>query len=43
MCGMLRRLLLFALLSIAPLPAQNRVTILYDAFGKDAAMKQDWG
>jgi len=42
---MLRRLLLVAvaLLSISPLSAQNRVTILYDAFGKDAAMKQDWG
>jgi len=42
---MLRRLLLVAvaMISMAPLSAQNRVTILYDAFGKDAAMKQDWG
>ena len=22
---------------------QGQVTILYDAFGKDAAMKKDWG
>ncbi len=40
---MLRRLLLVMLMSSALLRAQNRVTILYDAFGKDAAMKQDWG
>ena len=22
---------------------QSRITILYDAFGKDASMKKDWG
>lgn len=26
-----------------PAPAANRVTILYDAFGKDAALTKDWG
>jgi 7,8-dihydropterin-6-yl-methyl-4-(beta-D-ribofuranosyl)aminobenzene 5'-phosphate synthase len=40
---MLRRLLLAMLMSSALLRAQNRATILYDAFGKDAAMKKDWG
>lgn len=24
-------------------PAKNQITILYDAFGKDSAMKKDWG
>jgi 7,8-dihydropterin-6-yl-methyl-4-(beta-D-ribofuranosyl)aminobenzene 5'-phosphate synthase len=23
--------------------AENRITILYDAFGKDASMRKDWG
>ena len=27
----------------AAAPSKNRITILYDAFGKDGAMKQDWG
>jgi 7,8-dihydropterin-6-yl-methyl-4-(beta-D-ribofuranosyl)aminobenzene 5'-phosphate synthase len=27
----------------APAPASARITILYDAFGKDAAMTRDWG
>src|ERR1019366_3087270 len=40
---MVRRLFPVMLMSGALLRAQNRVTILYDAFGKDAAMKQDWG
>jgi 7,8-dihydropterin-6-yl-methyl-4-(beta-D-ribofuranosyl)aminobenzene 5'-phosphate synthase len=46
---MLRKLWLTAVvlaLSIGWLPATeqtNRVTILYDAFGKDPAMKKDWG
>ena len=22
---------------------ENRITILYDAFGKDASMRKDWG
>src|SRR4051812_23437618 len=26
-----------------PSPAKNRVTILYDAFGKDARLTKDWG
>jgi 7,8-dihydropterin-6-yl-methyl-4-(beta-D-ribofuranosyl)aminobenzene 5'-phosphate synthase len=40
---MLTRLLLAFLILSAPANAQNRVTILYDAFGKDATMKPDWG
>ena len=27
----------------AATPAKNRITILYDAFGKDGTMKKDWG
>lgn len=27
----------------AAAPSENRITILYDAFGKDGAMKKDWG
>ncbi len=27
----------------APTPQQARITVLYDAFGKDAAMTKDWG
>ena len=27
----------------AAAPSKNRITILYDAFGKDGAMKKDWG
>jgi 7,8-dihydropterin-6-yl-methyl-4-(beta-D-ribofuranosyl)aminobenzene 5'-phosphate synthase len=32
-------------LGASPLPAQtaNRITILYDAFGKSSALKKDWG
>jgi len=29
--------------SVASAPAPARVTVLYDAFGKDAAMTKDWG
>lgn len=29
--------------TIAATPAKNQITILYDAFGKDSAMKKDWG
>ena len=45
MARMFRRSLLTLLLASAPLCllAQNRVTILYDAFGKNTAMQQDWG
>lgn len=45
MARMFRRLLLTLLLSSAPLclVAQNRVTILYDVFGKNPAMTEDWG
>ena len=35
----------FLLLSTGVLPAQaaNRITILYDAFGKSSSLKKDWG
>jgi 7,8-dihydropterin-6-yl-methyl-4-(beta-D-ribofuranosyl)aminobenzene 5'-phosphate synthase len=40
---MLRTFLLVVLVSCGCLRAQNRVTILYDAFGNKPAMEQDWG
>jgi len=29
--------------SAAAAGPENRITILYDAFGKDASMRKDWG
>ena len=41
---LLRALWAFSLLSLAlPVPAQNRVTILNDAFGARPKLEQDWG
>jgi 7,8-dihydropterin-6-yl-methyl-4-(beta-D-ribofuranosyl)aminobenzene 5'-phosphate synthase len=54
-CGMLRVRFLLALIAMvcanasaqtsspAPTPTGNRITILYDAFGKNASLKPDWG
>ena len=36
-------LFVFGLIIAAPLPAQNRVTILNDAFGDNPQLEQDWG
>ena len=36
-------LVFLAALRISAGPAQDRVTILYDAFGKPSSMKKDWG
>jgi 7,8-dihydropterin-6-yl-methyl-4-(beta-D-ribofuranosyl)aminobenzene 5'-phosphate synthase len=35
--------LLLAAMALATTPAAARITILYDAFGKDAALSKDWG
>ncbi|MGB8106779.1 MAG: hypothetical protein WCF47_21145, partial [Pseudolabrys sp.] len=29
--------------TVAAAGPENRITILYDAFGKDASMRKDWG
>jgi 7,8-dihydropterin-6-yl-methyl-4-(beta-D-ribofuranosyl)aminobenzene 5'-phosphate synthase len=36
-------LVFLAALRISAGPAQDRITILYDAFGKPSSMKKDWG
>jgi hypothetical protein len=43
-----RATLIIVLLSLAALstsagPTRDRITILYDAFGKPSGMKKDWG
>ncbi|PYK08048.1 MAG: MBL fold metallo-hydrolase, partial [Verrucomicrobia bacterium] len=36
-------LVLLGALRISADPVQDRITILYDAFGKPSGMKKDWG
>lgn len=36
-------LLFLAALSTSAGPTRDRITILYDAFGKPSGMKKDWG
>src|SRR5207237_10498626 len=36
-------LVFLAVLRTSAVPAQDRITILYDAFGKPSGMKKDWG